>query len=469
MRTVSSEATQRRRKQSVAPPFSAVQTTADSRETPSVCHEFIHASRAYLPAGVVHAKTVNRYSRGQSILHVGSFLAPLTPLVLLAASRGYMSLEPSLPELVLLWIIGLGISYMLIIVHELGHVIGGRVAGLEITKVNIGHWRRLVSFRLGKTELVFRVAPASGYVTPRPSIRLLSLPRVVLFLISGIASEGAVVLLAWKFLPSPGEVTSFDDLMIAFCRFDILLVGTFQTVLNALPLWGQVGGDRHPTDGMQLLGLWRNRRQRPTQRHFMAECEELNAQLARKDFPAALISIQTLLGRHSDNRQLRQTLASVHATMGNTHQAEAIWRDLLSQPGLTPLVLAEYLDNLSCLPLYHGRTDLLPEAEAWINEALRHAPDAITLKGTRGGLLVELGRIDEAISTLRHVIKRSECPIDRMISSACLAKAWHSKGELSAARKWLARATAIDPTHPLVRRIALEICPADCVPPVHIS
>ena len=103
--------------------------------------------------------------------------------------------------------------------------------------------------------------------------------------------------------------------------------------------------------------------------------------------------------------------------------------------------------------------DLLPEAEAWNNEALRYAPDAITLKATRGGLLIELGQIDKGIVLLREVIKRSECKIDQTIGFAYLAKACAAKGDPTEAQRWIEKACAIDSEHFVVKRIASELKP----------
>jgi tetratricopeptide (TPR) repeat protein len=149
-------------------------------------------------------------------------------------------------------------------------------------------------------------------------------------------------------------------------------------------------------------------------------------------------------------------LGTLLAESGDTAAAEAHMRALLKQPSGF-LQKAGLLDSLCCLPLFHGRKDLLAEADAWSNEALSYSPKAITLKGTRGSILIELGRIDEGIAMLTEVFKRSECPIDHTISAAYLAKAYSAKGLTNESNQWLEKANVIQPENTVARRISKEL------------
>jgi hypothetical protein len=100
---------------------------------------------------------------------------------------------------------------------------------------------------------------------------------------------------------------------------------------------------------------------------------------------------------------------------------------------------------------------LLKESDAWSAEALRYAPNAITLKGTRGSLLVEFGRTDEGISMLQDVLKETDCPLDHVISSAFLAKAFWITADFPRAEHYLEKAERLDPGHCAVRRIKAEL------------
>ncbi|MBI5380410.1 MAG: tetratricopeptide repeat protein [Opitutae bacterium] len=399
---------------------------------------------------------MNRYSAGHNLLHAGSFISPLLPLMILSAAYPSSPYIPNLAVIVLLWCLGLVISYGLIAIHEMGHAIAAHLVGLEFTSITIGHWRKLFSLQLNKITVTVRAAPACGYVELRLTPRSFSSPRIIAFLLAGIFFETIAVVLALlgPYLPT---ITSLDELLLVFGRICVICIGGLQVLVNLLPIEGLVGGYKMPTDGLQLLHLWKNRSARSAQRQLFDELTRLDELRSTQRSIEAIELASDLARQNPDNLSLLLMLGGLHAEAGDTQKAEAIWRELLKRPVVSPSARAAQLDQLCCLPLYYGRLDLLPEAEAWCTEALKYAPDAITLKGTRGSVLVELGRIDEGMALLREVIKQSECAIDRAVSSSYLAKAHAAKGDHCEARQWIEKARGIDPNHIVVKRITAQL------------
>jgi tetratricopeptide (TPR) repeat protein len=398
---------------------------------------------------------MNRYSAGHNWLYAGAYAGPIVPLWIISTYTDSPYVATPL-NIVLLWVAGFGISYGMIAAHELGHAAAARLVGIEITTINIGHWRRLFAFQWRKVEIVVRAAPSTGYVTLRPSPNLLSAPRMVPMLLAGVATEMGIVAVA-ALGSFPVAIQSFRDLLEVFCRISIVCLGGFHAIANLWPTDTAIGGEAHATDGAQLLRFWKARSERPAEREVLSELMEIDRLIAAKRFTDARDRASGLAEKHPAQRQFRQVLAAIHAECGATEKAEAIWRELLTGPDLTKNKLAELLDSLCCLPLYHGRMDLLREADAWSNEALRYVPEAITLKGTRGGVLVELGRIDEGLVFLTDVMKKSECRIDHAITAAYLAKAFAVKGNRQESQRWLEKARAVDAEHRVVRRIGGEL------------
>lgn len=398
---------------------------------------------------------MSRYSNRHNVLQVGAFAAPFVPLMLMSAIYDPIAYQAGFGEIGLLWLTGLGIGFGMIAIHELGHVIAAFLVGIEISNITIGHWRKVISFPIGDTTVTIRAAPATGYVQAKPTLHFYSAPRMAVFLFAGVLAEGLVASFA-VYTQSPSHILSFGDMLFVFSRINIVCVGTYHVVFNLLPTMGWVGGEKMSSDGMQLLNLWTQRRERPAQRKFLIEAQEVDVLHKAKQFPDALRLLQKLIGQNPTNYQLVQLSGWLHVECGELDKAEAVWRDLLKQPIGASTVALEAMDCLSCLPLYYGKVHLLSEADAWTNTALRYSPDVITLKGTRGSVLIELGQIDEGMAFLNDVIKRTDCKTDRVICSAYLAKGYALKGANAEAKLWMEKARAIDKEHVVVKRLGKE-------------
>jgi tetratricopeptide (TPR) repeat protein len=384
-------------------------------------------------------------------------VAPLLPFVIVLALYPYPPYSAGIGVLIPIWLLGFLINYSLIITHELGHWLAARLVGVEVSDITIGHWRRLVSFSIKGVSVNLRTAPSTGYVTIKPSLKSLSAPRMVVVFLAGVFAEGVLITLFAVGLQAPENLYSVGDLFVAFCRINIVFVGSYHTLINLLPTQTVVGGEKRPSDGFQLIHLWKSRHERLVQRRLLSELQQVDDLCLEGKFQEALEVAYTIANKHPDNIGLWQFIGTVHEKLGQMDKAESVLRELIKRPSVPVLKLAELLDSLSSMALYYGRTEMFAEADAWTNEAFRYAPNAITLKGTRGGVLIELGRIDEGISCLREVIKRSECPSDQAFGTAYLAKAFAVKGDHEESSRWMAKAQALNANHPLVKRIAGEL------------
>ncbi|MDP8988197.1 MAG: site-2 protease family protein, partial [Actinomycetota bacterium] len=65
----------------------------------------------------------------------------------------------SLPTLVVI-----AALIFMIFMHELGHYVTAKAAGMKVTEFFIGFGPRLWSFRRGETEYGFKAIPAGAYV-----------------------------------------------------------------------------------------------------------------------------------------------------------------------------------------------------------------------------------------------------------------------------------------------------------------
>lgn len=113
------------------------------------------------------------------------------------------------------------------------------------------------------------------------------------------------------------------------------------------------------------------------------------------------------------------------------------------------------LENLSSLPLLAAYGEFLEPAERWSLEAIQLDPSP-AIQATRGGVLYELGRIDEAEPLLRSAAEESKSLADIGLSNMYLALIANGRGEKRRARKLAWIAFNNHPDRRLVERLASD-------------
>jgi hypothetical protein len=353
-------------------------------------------------------------------------------------------------------VLGLVISYALIGVHELGHAVMAKLVGMRVFGITVGHWKRVLSFTVKGITVDIRAAPDSGYVNLDFTVESWRLVPLTAMFLAGIGAE-ALVMFWTALVPGPTAMDSFADIVVAYARVAIFWIGGWHIVLSLLPREFWIGDHLHRSDGRHIVNFWRARGELAEQRALLAEGRAIGSLRESGRTAEARERTQALVDRCPQNIELQIYLATLCSESGDTYAAEALLRHALDKSGAEPAVRAQVLDSLACLPLYYDRPDLLREAEAWVGEALTASPHAITLNGTRGSILVELGRFDEAIQVLERVAAVSEERTDRGISAAYLAKAYSAKGDRAGSAEWLAQANRLLPEHIVVKRIVAQL------------
>lgn len=403
---------------------------------------------------------MNRYPSSPSLLNLGAFALPLLPILLALQHYDSTAHPIGYTDLAILWTLGLALGYLLILIHEGGHWLAGRCVGIEIDAITIGHWRQIVSFRVGQLLITLRAAPDSGSATLRLGPHLASRTRMSVFLLGGVAAEFLVLILAWHHVSLPAIAQTREQFFVSFFTIATVWLCGLHLVFSLYPHQTRIEGGWVGNDGAQLFTLWRTRARDSDIADKLGESLTLAALQGAGRFAEARVCAEELFRKDPSNTALGQSLAHLQAELGDTQQAEMTLRGLLATTQ-NPEKRAEILDALACLALYHDRRDLLSESVGWMDEALRCAPAAITLRGTLGSILIELGRLDEGVEALRAVHRRSECALDRSISAAYLAKDCRLRGEWPAARRWLSQIATDQAEHRLIKRIRDEFPPAD--------
>jgi hypothetical protein len=322
------------------------------------------------------------------------------------------------------WIFGISASLALGMVaglacHELGHTLFAVLLSLPIRVISIGFGPVLWRGRIGETHFQLHAMPLSGYVGcyPQPVVRMLP---SLLFLVGGVLGNVALVgLVGAVFKARVLSDAALDGLGL------IVLVQYFIIVLSLAPYWTTVDGLRVGSDGMQLwqlvAGPWRG----PTQvgllyaamldRYGGADRAPLRRANAR-------LIYQMLRPDRRDDIGARRDFQ------------DAVQREL-SRGALSREETIMALDALVTSGLMYRDPALRAHLDAWSQEALRLGPDIATLRGSRGAVLVELGRYQEGKALLLPLVDAQPGDsFDTFMSCVSLAHAEHAMGNVAAAR-----------------------------------
>jgi len=109
-------------------------------------------------------------------------------------------------------------------------------------------------------------------------------------------------------------------------------------------------------------------------------------------------------------------------------------------------------NNIAYTDALIGGPELLMEADRYSLEAMTNLSWMPSIKGTRGTVLLELGKIDEAVSLLHETMQTHDNLINKAENACWLAIAETRRGNPNAGRKYLDEARKFDSTCFLLER-----------------
>lgn len=377
------------------------------------------------------------------------------PLPILSADT---HLAVGLLDLPVLFVVGFLVLHLVIGVHEGGHWLAGRLVGIRTSRFLVGSGRCLLRLRRPTFELRWSVYPTHGYVQPHPGAELTSFPRTTIYFLGGIAAELLMAVACGACLR--------DNLLwhwvwtTALTRY-VLFVLILQLVLtiysSAYPAWGETGGSPQPNDALQIVLHWRTRGEKLSRAQFYTDVARYN-QIASQGAGAETESaFDDLAAKYPNEPDLRLMASGLLAAKGRFAEARAIIDDLLRLEPLVAATRAHYIDHLITLFLNYGIAEWASEIDRWSYDALLASPNSVTLRGTRGSVLAELGRNAEARRLLDEVLAETESTTDQVFCHTYLAWLDAQEGKQDSAQKHLETAKALTLPMPALDRIEKKI------------
>lgn len=312
-----------------------------------------------------------------------------------------------------------------IFLHELGHAGVGHLAGFRIQSITVGKAPHLrLSLGSGR-QLLWGLLPSYGMVRSAPS----SLHRFPLstwkwrsfaYLAGGPAID---LLLLIALIVAIRRTESGWLAGPLFVQISIALG-------NLLRSTHQIEGSELVSDaaGMaQVLSIDYPRMFEKCRHGIRRELlrygeEDLSARMAHVDFLQLLASSQVDRMHHRFPKAIEGL--------------KSLSEDAL----ITDRERSLLLDQMASIALEDRSEGLLLEAMEWIERALELNPDCLTLRASKGSVLLGLARFEEAKPVLEQVLARSVDPVDQ--AQGCLDRAeiaFH-EGEREEAARWLSQA-----------------------------
>jgi hypothetical protein len=349
---------------------------------------------------------------------------------------------------VLWWFAALTIA---VAVHETGHLLCARIASIPVVVLSVGVGPRLLGGQTDRFRWELRALPLGGFVVPEP-VAGVSVPRLMLFVLGGVfgnaALIGVVAVLDFvgvlRSLPFANEVLG----PLVFAQFVAI-------VTNLIPFRARLSGTRvqMPSDGLQLVRLIRDARK------VTSGVDPVYAGLVRRygageelrPSPAAPRITQLYVRSYADGESredIRDALRHELISCELPSEEEMLVLDWLVSDGLI------FGDSTS-----HSRLD------EWSHRALQLGPEIETIIGSRGAVLVKLGRYQSGKALLERAAARDRLePHEMVMNDMFLARAEHALGNTARAHyliKSVRRAIRAEPASPgvmsLIARIEAEV------------
>jgi hypothetical protein len=374
---------------------------------------------------------------------------------------------------------------LLIVPHELGHVLGAWLAGLRVFLVQLGHGPLLGSVRFLGTTWQLRAFLDGGVTcTGHPDLRFFR-RKLALMVLAGPLMNGLLLAAALWWRP-PAEL--IDQLRRwpdepGLLPLPVFVLANVVLLLLSLVPW-RVRAARavHTSDGLKLLRalfMTRAECEGPHALYFALEGGECLSGRRALDglrwyerglglYPRSAVnelgaSCALLTMRRYDEAERR--LADLRAREDLDRGLEALVADTTASSALGRVIAArcrrrgdtgdEKADGAERL------ADLLEAGERWGLEALtsgsRLPPVQWSLMGTYACLLVEQGRLDEGTAILRLARDEVEAASERAYCLCYLAVVAVRQGRVPEARAALETARRLCPDHVALERAEWQL------------
>lgn len=350
--------------------------------------------------------------------------------------------------------VGVGVLFALIVTHELGHALMGRVLGYRIFELSFGTGPSILDTVLGRTRVRLRPIPAGGHTLLAPKGSRLIPAREVFVSLAGPAVNLLTLALAVA-TDLPPELRGVVIVMSALLVLGNLLprhaVGSLGIVVSD-GLRAARGLDTDE-EGERLLLASR----------YLGESYVSHA---KGDHAEAMRWDEQGLAAYPGQASLEGDVAISMILLGRFRPARERLIALLERGDLEPMQRALCQNNLAWADLMTADPKLLPEASAMSKESFAALPGVPAVRGTRGFALILTGAVAEGMTLCSDSLRKNRDPDNRASNACAMSIGAARKGRIDAAERLLAGAIRQSPDNRLIDRAGEELRAARQAAPV---
>ena len=350
-----------------------------------------------------------------------------------------------------------------ICLHEFGHAVSATLLRGEVVVIKLG---RSALPEGAHRKFKFLGWPCEIYALPYAGsvhVNFFSEPyyrtRLCLMLAAGPLISLTAAIPGYFLLEQKGNYSTWLILGLNWSFLNLILfLGT------AIPYERFRLGKKRSNDGMGVINALRLDNSEIHQKVLAAKW---NRAIQTEGGALKELPLEELIAKHEANPDNLATLAFLSDRLAQEDDPRhpAILLKLASNLNAPTNHCSQILDNYLTHQL-SKKALAVPGLLDQMSARLLEMNDSLTTRGTRGSILIHIGRIEEGSAILKDVMVRSTSLVDETYGNIFLALAARQQGNLELALNHAKRAHEIDPNCPALKRVSdlLEASPPENAP-----
>ena len=291
---------------------------------------------------------------------------------------------------------------LVVVPHELGHVLAALMTKTKVFQVTIGLGNILYKHDFLGIEWKFCAIPICGFTIIGIGSRKFYRTRSLLTTLGGPLVNfllGVAALIILFRVSSPW--------LLAVIR-PFLAANIFVLLFGLVPRKVNIASGNTPSDGLLLLSV-----------PFMSELkinQEIEAYYLWEAYcysmrgrtEDARRSCEEGLARFPNSAAIQNEMGRVLLELGKYVEARNLFVQLQKSSDLKPAETFRLLNDIATADVMMGTKELLDEADAFSKTACEKMPWQIEFKWARGLVLVEKGNVEQGLTLLKEVMDKLE-------------------------------------------------------------